>query len=290
MLGGILLSLLLVAADAKPDTYARPELLIESAALKDSTARKKFVLLDTRPTAEYRKGHIPGALHADPGVWGKAFYKGEDRDAWVKRIGGLGIETRTPVVVYGGRLTEAARVWWILRYWGIKDVRLLNGGWAGWLAVKGTTSTETPTVKATTPDLKAQQDRLATKVQLVDWLKEGKAGQVIDTRSEGEHCGETKLAKRGGTIPSSKHLEWSDTVDRKTGRFKPPAELARLFKEAGIDPSKPATTYCQSGGRAAVMAFVVELVSGKPARNYYRSWSEWGNDPKTPIVVPRKQK
>jgi thiosulfate/3-mercaptopyruvate sulfurtransferase len=180
-------------------------------------------------------------------------------------------------------------VWWILRYWGVKDVRLLNGGWSGYLAAKGETSTATPKVTQKTADLKAEKDRLATKGQLLDWLKEGKGVQVIDTRSEGEFCGETVKAKRSGTIPGAKHLEWSDTIDRKTGRFKTAAQLAKLFKEAGIDPAKPATTYCQSGGRAAVMAFVVELTSGKPARNYYRSWSEWGNDPKTPVVKPKKK-
>ena len=62
--------------------------------------------------------------------------------------------------------------------------------------------------------------------------------------------------------------------------------MTKLFEKAGIDPSKPAITYCQSGGRAAVLAFVLELMGGKDVRNYYRSWSEWGNDPDTPVVKP----
>jgi thiosulfate/3-mercaptopyruvate sulfurtransferase len=109
---------------------------------------------------------------------------------------------------------------------------------------------------------------------------------LIDTRTTGEYCGESKLAKRGGAIPTSKHLEWIDTLDARTGRFKDAAVLRKLFKDAVIDPSMPATTYCQSGGRASVMAFVLEMVSGKEARVYYRSWSEWGNDENTPIVTP----
>jgi thiosulfate/3-mercaptopyruvate sulfurtransferase len=288
MLHLTVLSLLLAGADDKPTGYTRPNLLIEPAALTHAKAREEFVVLDARSPADYRKGHVPGALHVDPAAWSKAF-RNDDRAAWVKRIGALGIDTATPVVVYGARPPESARVWWILRYWGIRDVRLLNGGWAGWLAAEGKTSTETPTVKAARPDLKAHEERLATKGQLLDWLKEGKGPRVIDTRSEGEYCGETVKAKRGGAIPGAKHLEWSDTIDRKTGRFKSAGDLAKLFKEAGIDPNRPATTYCQSGGRAAVMAFVLELASGKPARNYYRSWSEWGNDPKTPIVKPKKK-
>jgi thiosulfate/3-mercaptopyruvate sulfurtransferase len=290
MLHAGILSLLLVAgADDAPAKYARPELLIEPTALAGSQARKKFVILDARPAADYKKGHVPGAVRVDADAWSKAFARDEGRAAWVKRIGAVGIDTSTPVVVYATRLPEAARVWWVLRYWGVDDVRLLNGGWAGWQRVKGPTSTTAATVQETTPNLKAQDDRLATKGQLLDWLKEDRAIQVIDTRSAGEHCGETVKAKRSGAIPKARHLEWSDTVEAKTGRFRSPAELAKLFKDANIDPAKPATTYCQSGGRAAVMAFVLELASGKPARNYYRSWSEWGNDDTTPIVRPKKK-
>ena len=138
------------------------------------------------------------------------------------------------------------------------------------------------------PDLKAESKRLASKDDLLKELEKKSLGQLIDARTKDEHCGESKTAKRNGAIPGSKHLEWSDTVEKKTGRFKSAAELTKLFEDAGIDPSKPATTYCQSGGRASVMAFVLELMSGKEARNYYHSWAEWGNDSDTPVVKPRK--
>src|SRR5262249_32147583 len=112
----------------------------------------------------------------------------------------------------------------------------------------------------------------------------------IDARSEGEYCGETKNAKRGGAIPGAVHLEWSDLIDKKTQKFKSPEELTKLFKDAGIDLKRPTVTYCQSGGRAAVMAFGLELMGARNVRNYYRSWSEWGNDENTPIVKPPSKK
>ena len=60
-------------------------------------------------------------------------------------------------------------------------------------------------------------------------------------------------------------------------------------REAGIDPKRPAVTYCLSGGRAAVMAFTLELMGGDKVRNYYRSWAEWGNAENTPIEkAPKK--
>src|SRR5581483_4984154 len=135
------------------------------------------------------------------------------------------------------------------------------------------------------PKLAALSDRLATKKQLLESLKD-KPPQLVDARSTGEFCGTEETAKRNRAIPDAVHLEWSNTLDAKTGRFKNAEELAKLFKEAGIDPAKPAVTYCQSGGRAAVLAFALELMGGKEVRNYYRSWAEWGNAEDTPIVKP----
>src|SRR5262249_31464627 len=143
-------------------------------------------------------------------------------------------------------------------------------------------------VAAAKPDLTRDPARLATREQLLGELKAGRPGQIVDTRSEAEFCGKAGKARRTGAIPGARHLEWSDTLDPKTRRFRSAAELTRRFRGAGIDLDRPATTYCQSGGRAAVMAFVIELMSGRPARNYYRSWAEWGNDPDTPIVKPKK--
>jgi thiosulfate/3-mercaptopyruvate sulfurtransferase len=281
---------LLSAAEDKAARYALPELLLEPADLARPETAKKYVILDARGADAYRAGHVPGAVRVDPRAWAKAFAAGQDRADWTARIGELGINGKKPVVIYDAvKNKDAARIWWILRYWGLEDVRLLNGSWAGWLAAGGTKETAESTPVRSSPILKARTDRLATKGDLLEGLKKGSTGQILDTRSEGEYCGTEKTAKRNGTMPGSKHLEWSDTLDAKTGRFKSAPELAKLFQEAGIDPSKPATTYCQSGGRASVMAFALELMGGKPARNYYRSWAEWGNAAETPIVTPRRK-
>jgi thiosulfate/3-mercaptopyruvate sulfurtransferase len=141
---------------------------------------------------------------------------------------------------------------------------------------------------ATQAQVAPEPARLATKEQLLRDLNE-KHFTIIDTRSEGEFCGDVKLAKRGGAIPGARHLEWVEVIDKKTQRFKSAPELAKLFKDAGIDLAKPAVTHCQSGGRASVTAFALELMGGRNVGNYYRSWAEWGNAPDTPIVRPRQK-
>src|SRR5439155_20278066 len=123
------------------------------------------------------------------------------------------------------------------------------------------------------------------------WLqkREGRPVQIIDARSESEYCGEANTAKRNGAIPGAIHKEWTEVTEKKTQRFKSPEELSKLFEEAGIDLKKSTVTYCQSGGRAAVMAFRLELIGVKSVHNYYRSWSEWGNAEDTPIEKPRRK-
>ncbi len=283
-----MLSWLMLLSLAVEPTYAKPELLIDGPTLVKDLA--KYRILDARPKKDYDKGHLPGALPVDVEAWAKNMAGRPEEAEWVATLGLLGVSNDQPIVVVGTpRTVDAARVWWILRYWGLEQVRLLDGGHPAFEAAGGKLSTELPKVEVTKPRLRKQTQRLATKDEILQGLKKGDLGILVDARTEAEHCGTDIKAKRGGAIPEAKNLEWTATLD-KEGKFKSAAELQKLFKEAGIDPTKPTTTYCQSGGRAAVMAFTLELMGGKPARNYYRSWSEWGNDEKTPIVTPKKEK
>ena len=121
-------------------------------------------------------------------------------------------------------------------------------------------------------------------------LLKDKSAQIVDARSEKEHCGDVKMAKQAGHIPGAIHLEWTDALDKSSQKFKSADQLKSILKEAGIDLTKPVVAHCQSGGRAAVMAFTLELMGANAVSNYYRGWSEWGNSDDTPIVVSPKKK
>jgi thiosulfate/3-mercaptopyruvate sulfurtransferase len=292
MFAHVVLAVLLPGAAGegnKPAAYPQPKLLLEVADLARPETARSFLVLDARPKPKYRAGHVPGAVWVDHATWSRAFAAGPDKDAWAKRLGELGIDPATRVVVYDEDTKDAARIWWILRYWGVKDARLLNGGWRAWQAVGGKVEKGEVKPAAKTAALAPQPDRLATKAQLLEGLKARKQ-QIIDARSAEEHCGMVTTEKRGGSIPGAVHLEWVEVLDPKTHRFKAPDELTRLFKEAGIDPARPSVTYCQSGGRAAVMAFTLELMGGRDVRNYYRSWAEWANAEDTPVEKPKPKK
>ncbi|CAN5319607.1 hypothetical protein BH10PLA2_BH10PLA2_30380 [soil metagenome] len=280
-----ILFLLMVAADGAD--YARPDMLTEASALAKGPTE---LVVDVRSKKSYLAGHIPGAVWVDAAAWGKAFKPDPDIAAWGKRLGDAGIDLNTHIVLCGGDdVREAARIWWILRYCGVKDVRLLNGGWSAWLGAGGKVEQKETRREPRAVELSIQPDRLATKDNLLKLLKVT-SPQIVDARSSGEFCGDATTARRNGSIPGATHLEWTECLDPHTKRFKTPAELQKLLREHNIDVSKPAVTYCQSGGRASVMAFTLELMGGRQVQNYYQSWSEWGNDPDTPIVKPAPTK
>jgi thiosulfate/3-mercaptopyruvate sulfurtransferase len=282
--------LLLLPGQFDTKQYPRAELLIEPDELAKPEAAKKFRILDTRAVTDFEAGWIPFSSRVDVANWNKKFTAGPDVKFWESELGRYGIDVDVPVVVYGDDMREVARVWWILRYWGVKDARILNGGWSAWVAGKHPVhkDSESPSYKPRSPKLVPAEKRLATKEQIKESLKD-KRLQIIDARSEGEYCGEVKLAKRGGAIPGALQLEWKVLLDAKTQKFKSAPELQQVFKNAGIDLTKSSVTHCQSGGRSSVMVFAMELMGASDVRNYYRSWAEWGNADDTPIELPKKK-
>jgi thiosulfate/3-mercaptopyruvate sulfurtransferase len=282
-----------LALAADTTGYPRPELLLEPAALAKPDVARQFVVLDARNRKAFDAGRVPGARWVDATAWAKAFASGKDAEGWSRRIGALGIDGTSHVVVYDSVFSkDAARIWWILRYWGAQHACLLNGGWAGWKAAGVPIEAGKPQAPAaSTFEATPQVKRLATKGQLLDALKD-KSLQIVDARSEGEFCGiDQQTNKHAGAIPGAKHLEWIDLIDKQTQRFKTAEQIRLLFREAGIALQRPTATHCQSGGRAAVMAFAMELMGASDVSNYYPGWGEWGNADDTPIVVePSKTK
>jgi thiosulfate/3-mercaptopyruvate sulfurtransferase len=265
--------------------YPRPDLLVEARQLTDPRFAAGFVILDARPRAQYDEGHIPNAEQVDANAWARAFDHGQDNQEWGLRIGSLGVGAKTKVIVYDDMLSrDAARVWWILRYWGIDDVRLLNGGWKAWIDSRFRVEMNLSAARPVVFVAKARPERLATKEQILKSLGSEKL-QIVDARSEREFCGIEKMRnQRAGAIPGAKQLEWVDLIDKPTQRFKSAAELRRVFASTGIALDRPTATHCQSGGRASVMAFGLELMGAKDVSNYYPSWAEWSSDPNTPVV------
>lgn len=250
--------------------YAKPELLIEVEQLRPLLeSQKPLVILDTRSEQAYHEGHLPSAQHIKASEWKSAFGEGTDVEGWSQRIGKQGISSDTTVVVYDeGISSNSARIWWLLKYWGIKDVRMVNGGTNAWKSAGFDFSKESPKVEPVEFRAEPQKDRLVTYRQLKEILgEEENEYQIIDARTEGEFT--------TGRIALCEHLDWQQLVRPKTGKMRSASELKVLFERVGFDPAQPGITYCQSGGRSSVMAFALELMGGEQVANYYGSWGEW---------------
>ena len=194
---------------------------------------KQFVVLDVRGQKEYDQGHVPEARRVDPGTWAKAFGDGTDADGWSKRIGDLGIDADSRVIVYDdAKSKDAARVWWILRYWGVEDVRILNGGWSAWIANKSPIQMETPgPVKVA--ELRPVQCRTLRRQEVrfegSRWRFAASRGCSVRERVL-RHREDVEASR---CDPRREHLEWSDLIDPETARFKTPEELGRTVAERG---------------------------------------------------------
>ncbi|MEM1304420.1 MAG: rhodanese-like domain-containing protein [Planctomycetota bacterium] len=257
-----------VAADA--DDYARPELLTDQPELTRLLldAERRVVVLDVRSQRDYAAGAVPTARRIDIAEWKAAFGDGSDAEGWGERLGRLGIDAQTTVVVYDAATSpNATRAWWILKYWGVDDTRLIDGGYRAWTppGPAKTLAPPPPTLFIAEP----QPDRLATRGEVLDAVSEDRRRGVclVDTR--------TGVELLAGKIPTAAHSDWVRYVDPATGRLRTPGELRRLLAEVGFEPTLPAVTYCRTGGRASVVAFVMELMGGKQVANYYGSWNDW---------------
>jgi thiosulfate/3-mercaptopyruvate sulfurtransferase len=205
----------------------------------------------------------------------------DDLAFWQAEIAALGLgPDAVTVVADDGRMTEAARVWFILQYFGLPAC-VLDGGIAA-LAV--------PPAQAAPcdvpPDLRpgsgpvGLMDRAALKVAL------GQV-QVFDARTAEEFSGrDLKGNPRGGHLPGAALLDHRDLLDGP--RLRPVSEVAALMAQAGIGGGRPVVTHCNGGGRAALAALAAVLAGQADVRVYYLSFADWAADDSCPLRKPEE--
>lgn len=241
-------------------------------------------ILDARSESDYQAGHIPGAVHVDVNRWkSQALADGglHDAHAWAGLVGELGIDGQSDVVVYAANPTDAARVWWTLKYVGVEQAAVLDGGWPHWEAAEAEISQDPADVESAAFVPVFQPERLAEIGDLKQSLGSD-SWIVVDARSIEEFTGTGGPGTRKGRIPAAKHIEWKELL-ADDGRFKSPEELRSLFEERGLDPARTSITHCQSGGRAALDALALELAGFEKVKNYYCGWQEWSADSEAPV-------
>ena len=247
------------------------------------------LLIDVRPVEEYCTNHLPGAVHLD--LFGissidtdpaplKAFL-------WIIEhlLASRGVSNDVPVVVYDETTgIRAARAFWFLEFFRHPNTRVLDGGFTAWARQKLPVTQQAAKPRPTEWTGARDERILAGWRDVKDRL--GRADAVIvDTRSDGEYCGTTVRAARGGAVPGAVHLEWTNNL-AADGTFKSTNELKQMYERAGVTPDREVITYCQGGYRAAHSYLALRLLGYPRVRNYIGSWKEWGDRVDLPIEHP----
>lgn len=255
------------------------------------------VLLDVRWTlqqpdgrGDYESGHLPGAHYvsldedlADP--------RSEDPTAgrhplptpeqFEQTVRSWGIEAGTPVVVYDDNAgLGAARAWWLLRWAGVGNVRLLDGGIAAWREAGQEVTDEIPEAPLPSSFDIAPGSRPVLDASEVAALAQ--SGTVLDARAPERYRGETEpLDARAGHIPGARNAPAADNTAH--GFFKSDAELRRAYEQLGA-LEREVGVYCGSGITASHDALALAVL-GVDAALYPASWSGWSSDPERPAAT-----
>jgi len=276
--------------------YAHPEVLVSTDWVAEHLDDPNVRIVESdEDVLLYEMGHVPGAINLD---WHTDLQDQVKRDFLDKAgfealLGKNGIGNDTTVVFYGDRNNwYATYAYWLFKYFGHRDARVMNGGRAKWEAEGRPMSRDVLSYPETTYTAQESDERI--RAYRDDVLKQVKSGApaLVDVRSVPEYTGEVlhmagyaqEGAQRGGHVLGAKSIPWA-TAANEDGTFKSPEQLKEIYGGKGITPDKNVIAYCRIGERSSHTWFVLRELLGYPdVRNYDGSWTEWGSMVGVPIA------
>lgn len=292
---------LTTSSDSPNDIMTRP-VLIDSGALASLLRHPdaKVLVVDCRYSladraagrSAYEQGHIPGAVYADleellsgpiTGTTGR--HPLPEPETFAEGLAALGASDDTTVIAYdAGDSMFAARLWWMLRWIGHEDARVLDGGLAAWVAGGGALSTEPAQHPRGSLGVRPQSMPTLAYADVLANLETGER-QVVDARSPDRYRGENEtIDPVGGHIPGALNRFFKDNLEAD-GRFKTPGRLREEFSALlGSLPPERVVHQCGSGVTACHNLLAMEIAGLHGSALYPGSWSEWCNQSGAPIA------
>ncbi len=274
--------------------YKQPEVLVSTAWVAEHTDDSKVRLVEVDvDTSSYEKGHIKDAVGWN---WQTQLQDNVRRDLLSRQqledlCKSSGIGNDTTVVFYGDNNNWfAAYALWQFKYFGHKDVRLMNGGRKKWELEGKPLTTEIPKITPTNYKASPPDESIRARRELIFEVLAKKNRHLVDVRSPDEFTGKviappgmTETAQRGGHIPGAASIPWAKAAN-DDGTFKSYDELVKLYEAQGVRSDREAVAYCRIGERSSHTWFVLKYLLGfEKVRNYDGSWTEWGNLVDAPI-------
>jgi thiosulfate/3-mercaptopyruvate sulfurtransferase len=288
----VLLWALLFAA---PVVAAPSDFLVTTDWLEKNLNNPKLRLIEVSvDTGVYERGHIQGAVNFK---WHTDLVDPVKRDIaskenFEKLLRQAGVNNDSTIVIYGDSNNWFA-AWgaWVFDVYGVKNVKLLDGGRKKWEAEKRPL---TPlATKVAAGNIKVSDANNALRARLIDVVAVANKKYdtaLVDIRSPDEFTGKIfapagvqETAIRAGHIPGAVNVPWGQAV-AEDGTFKSPEELKKVYAAVGIDGKKPIITYCRIGERSSHTWFALSKILGYNVRNYDGSWTEYGNSVGNPVI------
>lgn len=242
----------------------------------------RFKLSDDQWGQEmYQKSHIPGAYYFDldrdlssPKHEHGGRHPLPDVEVFANKLGHAGVTPLSTVVVYDSGEGMATRAWWLMKYVGVEDVLVLDGGFQAWVDGGYACSTQIP--HKYDRDYDATEQHLWT-VDVDDIrriVRNESEGVLIDARAHARYAGEIEpVDKVAGHIPGAINYPWQNGLNEQ-GRWKSVQQQKERFREV-LSENHPVVVYCGSGVTACADIFALKLAGAKDVRLYTGSWSDW---------------
>jgi thiosulfate/3-mercaptopyruvate sulfurtransferase len=278
------------------EKYTHSSILVETQWIHDHLGdpQMRIAEVDYNPSTSYRLGHIPGAVLFD---WKQDLNYPTYRDIISKKacedlLQRAGVNDDTLLILYGDyKNWFATFAFWVFKYYGLQDIRIMNGGRKKWFEEDRPISLDVPSYPI--GNFKASDPDKSIRVFMPYLKKRPKSGGriLIDVRTEDEFTGKilappeypSEHTQRGGHIPGAVNIPWNLVIN-EDGTFKSADELKKLYESKSVTPDKEIITYCRIGERSSHTWFVLKYLLGYPdVKIYDGSWTEWGNIIRNPV-------